>query len=93
MQIYDGADVVWINFEPIAHAHGVSQRSVVDDRMLVINAIYPHIRTLYAPEPGRGGKPSVRLCCVSPLAPTSVMMRSAVGLLMTVVRMLAAFIE
>ena len=52
MQIYDGADVVWINFEPIAHAHGVSQHSVVDDRMLIVNAIYPHIRALYAPEPG-----------------------------------------
>ncbi len=56
MQIYDGADVVRINFESIAHAHGVSQRSVVDDRMLVVNAIYPHIRALYTPESGRGGE-------------------------------------
>ena len=45
--------MVWINFESIAHAHGISQRSVVDDRMLVVNALYPHLRALYAPEPGR----------------------------------------
>ena len=91
VEIHHRTDVVGIEFHLVAHPDRFPEAGVIDDGVLVVHVEYMNaFIALDETQTGGSADAFVRVWAVMPLAPTSVMTRSAVGRLMTVVRMVAA---